>query len=52
MLWKDDNWVKTYIEYEVEGSNFQTKKTKEDPEGGCGKGLSGWMFLLVLAHQV
>ena len=39
MLRKEDNdWVKKCMEYDVEVPN--KRKTKEDLERGCGKGLS------------
>jgi len=35
----DDDWVKKCMEYEVEGPKTK-RKTKEDLERGCVRGLS------------
>jgi len=36
---KEDDWVKKCMEYEVEGPRPK-RKTKEELDRGCGKGLS------------
>jgi len=37
---EDDDWVKKCMEYEVEGPRPRQRKTKDDLDRGCMRGLS------------